>query len=101
MNRYAKHDSCSDNHREEIYDLKNDPHEWQNLAEDPAHAMVKTRLTEALIDLQKRTRDPFLDHGNVDAFVNEQTANRDLGYRRKKDFRWSYLDSFPKWRAER
>jgi N-sulfoglucosamine sulfohydrolase len=87
--------------RYELYDLKNDPYEWQNLAEDPAYAVVKTQLTEALIDLQRRTRDPFLDRGNVDAFVSEQMANRDLGYRRKKNFRWSYLDSFPKWRADR
>ncbi len=87
--------------RYELYDLKNDPHEWQNLAENPAYLEVKTRLTEALIDLQRRTRDPFLDRENVDAFVAEQMANRDLGYRRKKNFRWSYLDSFPKWRADR
>ena len=86
--------------RYELYDLKNDPYEWQDLAEDPAYAMVKTQLTEALIDLQRRTQDPFLDRGNVDAFVTEQMANRDLGYRRKKNFRWSYLDSFPKWRAD-
>ena len=61
---------------------------------------MKTRLIKALIDLQQRTGDPFLDPANVDAFVNEQLANRDLGYRRENNFRWSYLDSFPKWRAD-
>jgi N-sulfoglucosamine sulfohydrolase len=87
--------------RYELYDLKKDPHEWQDLAGDPAYAMVKTRLVNALIDLQRRTRDPFLNRENVDAFVTEQMANRDLLYRRKKNFRWSYLDSFPKWRTDR
>ncbi|QDU92668.1 sulfatase family protein [Lignipirellula cremea] len=85
--------------RYELYDLENDPHEWRNLADDPAHAAVKTRLIKALIDLQRRTRDPFLDPANVEAFVQEQLANRDLGYRNQQDFRWSYLNTFPKWRA--
>lgn len=87
--------------RYELYDLKQDPHEWNNLANDPAHAKVKSRLIKALIDLQERTRDPFLDQKNVDAFVEEQLANRDLKYRKQKDFRWTYLETFPKWRAEK
>jgi N-sulfoglucosamine sulfohydrolase len=87
--------------RYELYDLKNDPHEWNDLAEDRAHLPVKIRLTKALIEMQKRTRDPFLDQENVEAYVAEQMANRDMGYRRRKQFRWSYLDSFPTWRAER
>ena len=84
--------------RYELYDLKEDPYEWNNLADDPAHAVVKTRLIKALTDLQQRTRDPFLDQKNVEAFVKEQLANRDMKYRQQKDFRWSYLDSFPQWR---
>ncbi len=84
--------------RYELYDLKDDPHQWNNLADDPTHIETKERLIQALIDLQKRTRDPFLDQKNVEAFVKEQLANRDLKYRRQKDFRWSYLDSFPQWR---
>ena len=34
-------------------------------------------------DAAAHTRDPFLDRANVDAFVAEQLANRDLGYRKK------------------
>ena len=87
--------------RYELYDLENDPYEWKNLADDPAYRKVKARLIAALTDLQERTRDPFLDRANVDAYVNEQLSHLDLGYRRKKEFRWSYLDAFPKWRAKR
>ena len=70
------------------------------LAEDPQFAAAKARLIEALTDMQERTRDPFLDPRNVEAFVAEQLANRDLSYRRKQDFRWSYLETFPVWRAD-
>ena len=86
--------------RYELYDLKEDPYEWHNLADDPAHAQTKERLAKALIDLQKRTRDPFLDQDNVEAYVKQQLANRDMKYRRQKDFKWSYLEIFPKWRKE-
>ena len=87
--------------RYELYDLRKDPYEWRDLAQDPVHIEVKTRLIKALTDLQQSTHDPFLDPKNVEAFVAEQLANRDLGYRRNKSFRWSYLDVFPKWRAAR
>ncbi len=86
--------------RYELYDLENDPHEWHNLAESSEHAEVKLRLIKALTQWQTETRDPFIVQKHVDDFVEEQLANRDLGYRRRKDFRWSYLDVFSKWREQ-
>ena len=80
--------------RYELYDLQSDPDEWYNLADNPQYSEVKARLVGALEDWQRETRDPFLDRANVDAFVEEQLANRDLGYRKKKRFRWTYLDAF-------
>lgn len=94
----AAHEMWRHPPRYELYDLRNDPDEWHNLANDPQFAEVKARLVGALKDWQKETRDPLLDQANVDAFVEEQLANRDLGYRKKKAFRWTYLDTFPKWR---
>ena len=87
--------------RYELYDLDSDPHEWNNLADDPGHTVVRRRLMAALEDWQRQTRDPFLDPANVDAFVREQLANRDLLYRKNESFRWSYLETFPKWRDAR
>ncbi|MCP5114740.1 MAG: sulfatase-like hydrolase/transferase, partial [bacterium] len=87
--------------RYELYDLQDDPQEWHDLAGDPALAKVKTRLIGALVEFQRRTRDPFLESANVDAFVEEQLANRDLGYRSNENFRWTYLDEFPEWRSRR
>lgn len=85
--------------RYELYDLQADPYEWQDLANDSQHAEVKSRLIAALIAKQKEMRDPFLDPGNVEVFVQNQLSNRDLRYRKDKDFRWPYLDAFPAWRS--
>lgn len=87
--------------RYELYDLRNDPAEWNNLADDPQHAEVRERLIAALQDWQVRTRDPFQVQEHVDAYVQQQLANRDLGYRRQQDFRWSYLRDFARWRESR
>jgi len=87
--------------RYELFDLKNDPHEWTNLADDPAFRDVRDRLENALTKFRTETRDPFLDAENVQAFRAGQLAAHDLAYRRQKNFRWPCLDAFPKWRATR
>jgi len=87
--------------RYELYDLEEDPGEWQNLAGDPDYAQVQQRLIDALADWQVRTRDPFSDQENVEAYVAEQLANWDMPYRRSGVFRWSYIDRFAKWRSDR
>lgn len=87
--------------RYELYDLKNDPHEWKNLAENPQYAEVRDRLIAALKNWQTQTRDPFVVPAHVNAFVEEQLANRDLAYRKQKGFRWSYLTEFKNWRESR
>ncbi|MCA9071878.1 MAG: sulfatase-like hydrolase/transferase, partial [Planctomycetaceae bacterium] len=85
--------------RYELYDLKNDPYEWENVAMDPQFADEKARLISALKDWQVQTRDPFLIPEHVNAYVKEQLANRDLVYRKQKDFRWSYIADFKTWRS--
>lgn len=44
----------------ELYDLKQDPHETKNVAEDPAYAAVKVDLEQRLLDELTRTGDPRL-----------------------------------------
>lgn len=44
----------------ELYDLKKDPHETKNVAEDPAYAEVKAELEKRLMDELSRTGDPRL-----------------------------------------
>ncbi len=45
----------------ELFDLKEDPGETKNLADDPAAAGARRRLQEALREWQERTADPLLD----------------------------------------
>ncbi len=43
----------------ELYDLNADPHEVQNLADDPRHRAVREELVAKLRAFQERTRDPW------------------------------------------
>jgi len=48
----------------ELYDLRNDPAEMQNLADDPAHQTIRKQLEQRLLAELKRTDDPRLvDNG--------------------------------------
>ena len=44
----------------ELFDLKNDPYEGNNLAEDPRHARLLEDMTNRLRDFQVRTNDPWI-----------------------------------------
>lgn len=46
--------------REELYDLKLDPHQTKNVARDPQYALVRAKLEKQLLDELKRTADPRL-----------------------------------------
>jgi N-sulfoglucosamine sulfohydrolase len=44
----------------ELYDLKSDPHEVQNLANDPKYAKLLADMQGQLKTFQKRTSDPWI-----------------------------------------
>lgn len=45
----------------ELYDLETDPHEFNNLADDPAQREQKERLEKLLLEWRKSTHDATLD----------------------------------------
>lgn len=50
--------------REELYDLKSDPHQVKNVAEDPAYARQRAVLEHQLFEELRRTGDPrLIDEG--------------------------------------
>ena len=46
---------------EELYDLKADPRETKNLAEEPSAALIRLRLTRRLNDWMRENEDPALN----------------------------------------
>ena len=46
---------------EELYDLKSDPDQMHNLAEDPAYAKAKGELSTRMMTILKETGDPRLE----------------------------------------
>jgi N-sulfoglucosamine sulfohydrolase len=50
----------------ELYDLENDPHEVENLADDPKHQKVLAELQAKLKAFQKRTKDPWIVKWNYE-----------------------------------
>jgi arylsulfatase A-like enzyme len=46
--------------KEELYDLKSDPHELCNIADNPNNAPIKLKLRNQLLDWMKQTKDPIL-----------------------------------------
>jgi N-sulfoglucosamine sulfohydrolase len=49
----------------ELYDLANDPNEFNNLADNESFRGIKEHLIAALHDWQVRTKDPLLDDENL------------------------------------
>ncbi|WP_038163397.1 sulfatase [Verrucomicrobium sp. BvORR106] len=75
--------------RVELYDLKKDPHQTKNVAEDPTYAAVKAGLEKRLLDELQRTGDPrlvddgkFFETPPMSGPLNDAEAKRGAG--RKK-----------------
>jgi len=78
--------------RYELYDLRDDPHEFHNLAESPAHAAILAGLAGRLEAWRRETGDPLLDPANLRRLTAEVTAVRSKAAGR--DLHWGYPDYF-------
>lgn len=102
----------------ELYDLQNDPLEFNNLAENPNYTAILERLQEALLRWRRESGDPLLDEANLQslerniaaAFRDDAPIVRDrkghwvLGqYRRvqRMDPHWIFYDQWEAYRSER
>ncbi len=82
----------------ELYDLKSDPYEFNDLSQDLEYSREQERLRTVLESWQVETADPLHDPIILDRFISEMDSinqlypNRD--YNRKKDFGWNYPNYF-------
>ena len=60
----------------ELYDLQEDPYEWTNLAEDPAHADQLAALLDALQAWQAETGDTMCDDELRTRFLEQEVRGR-------------------------
>lgn len=68
-------DTFADPPEFELYDLKNDPVEFENQAGKAAYRAVQERLTKALLEYRKQTDDPFLDPAFMEK-IRKRTSSR-------------------------
>lgn len=54
----------------ELYDLENDPIEFNNLADDPAYQVVLEELKATLAAWRRDTDDPFLQQAVIDYYID-------------------------------
>lgn len=81
-----------------LYNLEDDPREWNDLAADPQYAEPLKEMIEALQKFQRDTADPFLDPANRQAYSDEQVDYLDWRYKTTPNFKWAYVDAFREWR---
>ncbi len=75
----------------ELYDLAVDPHEFSNLASNPAHDDTLERLKARLQQWRVETEDPFLDPANTARLKADIEGTRENGeYVRPAG--WSYTE---------
>lgn len=81
----------------ELYDLKNDPYEWTNLADNPKHKKTRQRLWKAMKKFQLEIKDPFVKQENIEIFISEQKKYKEPStYRNREGFSWPHLEMFRK-----
>ncbi|AQQ70494.1 Arylsulfatase [Limihaloglobus sulfuriphilus] len=78
----------------ELYDLKNDPYEFDNLAYDTDYSVEKERLLRAFKQWQKQTQDPLSDPEKLKKLTKEHDRLKNYNYKKDKQFEWEYPEYF-------
>ena len=78
----------------ELYDLKSDPYEFRNLAEDRAHAKTLKDLQARLLKWRHDTKDPMLNSKNVQRLKKEIDASFRGGKPEKEHLTLTYPQYF-------
>ncbi|MEL6109201.1 MAG: sulfatase [Planctomycetota bacterium] len=74
--------------RYQLFDLKEDPYEFNNLAEDPAYSATLQRLVSRLDRWRKDSADPLMDRAKLRRLTNEVLSVKTKSQARKHE--WLY-----------
>ena len=81
----------------ELYDLKRDPWEYENLSERAEFVPVLMKLQKKLETWQKETDDPLRDAKKLEMLTKENYSLFEDGeYKRQPDYQWQYPHYFGK-----
>lgn len=79
----------------ELYDLRRDPYEFNNLSEDESHREILAELKRELATWQEDTNDPLRHPKTLKRWVAEiDTAIGDGKPQKNADWKWSYPEYF-------
>ena len=78
--------------RFELYDLKNDPYELRNIADESNHAPTLKDLQHQLAEWREQTNDPLLKPENLRRLTREVRSVKSKKAAKKRA--WRYLDYF-------
>jgi N-sulfoglucosamine sulfohydrolase len=82
----------------ELYDLQNDPWEFNDLSSDPEYKEELEKMKDVILKWQRETRDPLYQHANykmIEAEVDSINKHYpDHSYQKDPDFKWRYPEYF-------
>tara|TARA_B100000900_G_scaffold414898_1_gene442971 strand:+ start:2113 stop:3579 length:1467 start_codon:yes stop_codon:yes gene_type:complete len=79
----------------ELYDLENDPYEFQNLSSEKDHQDILERLKKQLFAWQDKTDDPLRHPDILQQYIEEiTTAIGDGNPKKNGDWKWRYPEYF-------
>lgn len=78
--------------RFELYDLKNDPYEFHNLAQQTEHAETLKELQQRLTEWRQRTKDPLLDEDILQRLTKEVRSVKSKKAAKRRP--WRYPEYF-------
>lgn len=77
----------------ELYDLQNDPYEWNDLSGNPAYGEIFERLKKVLYEWRVESGDLIVNQNILNMFRTDMDSilNNNINYRKDKNFHYPYL----------
>lgn len=80
----------------ELYDLKKDPYEWTNLANNPEYADALKTMKGKMKEYKQQSNDPLLDAKNLN-FLIKELQDTHKNKKRTPEGGWGHVKKFDQW----